>query len=192
VLLAAACPAEPGKACWTLVAARGLRAVPGRAGAGLRLAGLELQPAYADLARRNAARNGIAVEVHEGDLARMPAACAAISTMSSPTRPIIRRAARHRPSPGGPPRCRWTLPLSDWVRRRPAAGPRRLADADLRRRWPAEVLARWRTKLGSAAVLPLAAREGRPALRVILRARKGGRAAFRLLAPLVIHEGAGA
>jgi tRNA1(Val) A37 N6-methylase TrmN6 len=30
----------------------------------------------------------------------------------------------------------------------------------------------------------------RPALRVILRARKGGRAAFRLLAPLVTHQGA--
>jgi len=44
-------------------------------------------------------------------------------------------------------------------------------------------------KLGSAAVLPLAARPGRPALRLILRARKGGRAPFRLLAPFVIHEG---
>jgi tRNA1(Val) A37 N6-methylase TrmN6 len=45
------------------------------------------------------------------------------------------------------------------------------------------------TKLGSAAVLPLSAREGRAAIRVIVQARKGGRAAFRLLAPLVIHEG---
>ncbi|MFZ1469681.1 MAG: methyltransferase, partial [Paracoccaceae bacterium] len=41
-----------------------------------------------------------------------------------------------------------------------------------------------------AMVLPLAARQGRPALRVILRARKGGRAAFRLLPPLIIHQGA--
>jgi tRNA1Val (adenine37-N6)-methyltransferase len=45
-------------------------------------------------------------------------------------------------------------------------------------------------KLGSVAVLPLAAREGRAAGRVILQARKGGRAAFRLLAPLVLHDGA--
>ncbi|RZA10226.1 MAG: hypothetical protein EOP02_34920 [Proteobacteria bacterium] len=44
-------------------------------------------------------------------------------------------------------------------------------------------------KLGSAAVLPLAAREGRSALRVIVQARKGGRAPFRLLAPFVIHAG---
>ena len=41
---------------------------------GLVLAGLELQSGYADLARQNAGRNGIAVEVHEGDLAHMPKA----------------------------------------------------------------------------------------------------------------------
>jgi tRNA1(Val) A37 N6-methylase TrmN6 len=52
-----------------------------------------------------------------------------------------------------------------------------------------EVLAALAPKMGSATILPLAAREGRPALRVILRARKGGRAPFRLLAPLVLHAG---
>jgi tRNA1(Val) A37 N6-methylase TrmN6 len=53
-----------------------------------------------------------------------------------------------------------------------------------------DVLAAMGDKLGSVAVLPLAAREGRPALRVIVQARKGGRGAFRLLAPFVIHKGA--
>ena len=38
-------------------------------------------------------------------------------------------------------------------------------------------------------MLPLQPREGRPALRIILRARKGGKGAFRLLAPLVLHQG---
>ncbi|NJM83709.1 MAG: methyltransferase, partial [Tabrizicola sp.] len=52
-----------------------------------------------------------------------------------------------------------------------------------------EVLAAMGRKLGSGIVLPLAPRAGRPALRIILRARKGGRAAFRLLAPFVIHDG---
>ena len=52
-----------------------------------------------------------------------------------------------------------------------------------------EVLAALAPRLGSASVLPLAPREGRPALRIILQACKGGRAAFRLLAPLVIHQG---
>ena len=39
-------------------------------------------------------------------------------------------------------------------------------------------------------MLPLAPRAGKPALRILLRARKTGRGAFRLLAPFVIHEGA--
>lgn len=43
--------------------------------------------------------------------------------------------------------------------------------------------------LGSVEVLPLTSRVGRVAERVILRARKNGRAAFRLYAPLVLHQG---
>ena len=43
------------------------------------LTGLELQPAYADLARRNATQNGIDFDVHEGDLAQMPSALRAMS-----------------------------------------------------------------------------------------------------------------
>ena len=44
-------------------------------------------------------------------------------------------------------------------------------------------------RLGSLTLLPLAPREGRAATRVILQARKGGRGAFRLLAPFVLHLG---
>jgi hypothetical protein len=48
--------------------------VPWRAGAGAALTGLERQPAYAALARENAARNGMALDVVEGDLAAPPPA----------------------------------------------------------------------------------------------------------------------
>lgn len=44
--------------------------------------------------------------------------------------------------------------------------------------------------LGSVEVLPLTSRVGRVAERVILRARKNGRAGFRLHPPLILHEGA--
>jgi tRNA1(Val) A37 N6-methylase TrmN6 len=53
-----------------------------------------------------------------------------------------------------------------------------------------EVLAGMGTKLGSVSVLPLQPRVGRAAPRLVVRARKGGRAPFRLLAPFVIHAGA--
>ncbi|MDZ4135997.1 MAG: methyltransferase, partial [Paracoccaceae bacterium] len=44
--------------------------------------------------------------------------------------------------------------------------------------------------LGSVSVLPWAARHGTAAGRVVIRARKGGRAPLRLLAPFVLHDGA--
>ena len=44
--------------------------------------------------------------------------------------------------------------------------------------------------MGSIEVLPIAPRIGRMAELVILRARKSGRGAFRLNAPLIMHEGA--
>ena len=52
-----------------------------------------------------------------------------------------------------------------------------------------ELLAALDGRLGSVCVLPLTARVGRAPEHVILRAKKSGRAAFRLLAPLVLHDG---
>ena len=40
---------------------------------------------------------------------------------------------------------------------------------------------------GEITVLPIAPRVGRAAGRVLVRARKGARGPFRLLAPLVLH-----
>jgi tRNA1(Val) A37 N6-methylase TrmN6 len=45
-------------------------------------------------------------------------------------------------------------------------------------------------RAGDLLLLPVAPRIGRPAGRVILRARKGARGAFRLLPPFVLHDGA--
>lgn len=53
-----------------------------------------------------------------------------------------------------------------------------------------EILTACQGRLGSVEVLPLTPRVGRPAELVLLRARKGGRADFRLHAPLILHEGA--
>ena len=192
VLLAAACPAEPGQSVLDLGCGAGAAALClGARVPGLALAGLELQPGYADLARRNAERNGFPVEVHEGDLAHIP----------KPLRRDFDHVIANPPyyPAGGSPsplaiRARAMqveTPLSDWVaaaarRLRPGGWLTLICGAD----GLPEVLAALAPKLGSAAVLPLAAREGRPALRALLRARKGGRAPFRLLAPFVIHQGA--
>ena len=75
VLLVAACPAVAGQRVLDLGCGAGAASLCLAARVpGLQLAGLELQAAYATLARRNAAENGIDMQVEEGDLASMPRA----------------------------------------------------------------------------------------------------------------------
>jgi tRNA1(Val) A37 N6-methylase TrmN6 len=174
VLLAAAVPAKAGESALELGLGAGTASLCLAARVpGLVLAGLELQPAYAALARENAGTNGIALEVIEGDLAAMPAALKARRfdhvLMNPPYfhRPSGTPAAdARRLAPGG------TLTAIQRVERLP------------------ELLAACASRLGSLELKPVAPREGREAPLVLARARKGGRAAFRLHAPLVLHEGA--
>ena len=192
VLLAAACPAEAGHSVLDLGCGAGAAALClGLRVPGLALAGLELQPAYADLARRNASRNGIALEVHEGDLARMPAPLRRDFDHVIANPPYYPAGGSPSPVAARARAMQVETPLSAWVavatrRLRPGGWLTLICGAD----GLPEVLSALDPKLGSAAVLPLAAREGRAALRVIVQARKGGRAPFRLLAPFVIHQGA--
>lgn len=192
VLLAAACPAEPGHSVLDLGCGAGAAVLClGHRVPGLSLAGLELQPAYADLARRNADRNAIAVEVHEGDLARMPRDLRRDFDHVIANPPYYPAGGSPSPIAARARAMQVETPLTAWVqaatrRLRPGGWLTLICGAD----GLPEVLAALPPKLGSAAVLPLAPREGKPALRVIVQARKGGRAAFRLLAPFVIHAGA--
>jgi tRNA1(Val) A37 N6-methylase TrmN6 len=192
VLLAAACPAYAGQSVLDLGCGVGAASLClGARVQGLQLSGLELQPDYAGLARRNDAENGIDMQVEQGDLAHMPAALRRSFDHVIANPPYYAKGGT--PSPVA---ARATalqvgdVPLGDWVR----TAARRLAP----RGWLTlicgadglpEVLGAMGSGLGSAAVLPLAPREGRAALRIILRARKTGRGAFRLLAPFVIHAG---
>jgi tRNA1(Val) A37 N6-methylase TrmN6 len=192
VLLAAACPAEPGQSILDLGCGAGAAVLClGHRVPGLALAGVELQPAYADLARRNALRNGMAVEVHDGDIARIPAALRRDFDHVIANPPYYPAKGSPSPVAARARAMQAETPLSEWVhsatrRLRPGGWLTLICGAD----GLPEVLAALPPKLGSASVLPLAPREGRPALRVILQARKGGRAPFRLLAPFVIHDGA--
>ncbi len=191
VLLAAACPAQSGDSVLDLGCGAGAAALClGRRVPGLHLAGLEIQPDYAALARQNADRNGLALEVHDGDLARMPTALRRDFDHVIANPPYYPTGGSPSPIAGRARAMQVATPLSDWVsaasrRLRPGGWLTMICGAD----GLPQILSAMGTKLGSVAVLPLAAREGRPALRIILQARKGGRAAFRLLAPFVIHAG---
>lgn len=191
VLLAAACPAAPGQSVLDLGCGVGAAALClGARVPDLRLSGVEIQPDYAELARRNGAENGADFTVVCADLAHLPRRLRHAFDHVIANPPYYPGAGTPPPDAGKATAMLIGTPLADWV----AAAARRLAPGG----WMTmilgadglpSVLGALAPKLGSASVLPLAAREGRPALRVILRARKGGRAPFRLLAPLVLHRG---
>ena len=191
VLLAAACDARPGQlvldlGCGVGAAALCLAArVPG-----VDLTGLEVQPGYADLARRNAARNGIAFAVHEGDLTAMPPALRTTFDHVIANPPYYPPGGTPSPIEARARAMQQMLPLTTWVQ----AGARRLKPGG----WLTlicgadglpDVLAGMQGKMGTVAVLPLTARQGRAPARLLIQARKGGRGPFRLLAPLVLHLG---
>ena len=191
VLLAAACPAEAGDRVLDLGCGAGAAALClGARVPGVVLAGLEVQPEYADLARRNAERNGMVMEVVEGDLTAMPRALRRDFDHVIANPPYYPAGGTPSPVAARARALQVDTPLGDWVQ----AAARRLAPGG----WLTlicgadglpQVLAAMGSKLGSASVLPLQPREGRPALRILLRARKGGKGAFRLLAPFTLHQG---
>lgn len=191
MLLAASVPALAGQSALELGCGAGAAILAlGTRVPGLALAGLELQPTYAALARDNAALNGLPLEVLEGDVESPPSGLRDRTfdhvflnppyfdrAASTPARDDGRDIAH-----GG------TAPLASWLslatRRLRPGGTLTLIQRTARL---PELVGGLPSPLGSAEVLPLAARGGEEPRTILLRARKGGRAPFRLLAALPLH-----
>lgn len=193
VLLAASTPAKAGMRVLDLgcgVGAAGL-CLAGRV-PGVEMHGLEVQPRYASLARVNAALNGIVLTVHEGDLRTPPAALKALSFDHVICNPPYYAAEASTPAAdrGRDTAHREDAPMAAWM----DAALRRLAPRGMvtvihrAERLP-HILGALVGRAGDVTVLPLAARPGRAAKRVIVQARKGARGAFVLMSPLVMHVG---
>ena len=193
VFLAASADASPGQSVLELGCGAGAASLClGQRIKGLRLAGLERQPDYADLARRNAAHNKIPLTVHTGDLASMPAALRDDMFDHVIMNPPYFRRDRGTASPdaGREGALGEDTPLVIWLDQ----ATRRLVPGGYltliqNAEWLPEVLTAMAHRLGAAVVKPLCPRVGRPASLVIVQARKGARGAFRLSAPLILHEG---
>ena len=193
VLLAASVPAHEGQSVLELGCGCGaailslMARVPK-----LTTTGIELQPAYAELARRNADRNSAKLMVVQADLNALPDDLRQIRFDHVIANPPYFRPGSYSPSVDQGRRIALgeDTPLEDWIdiasrRLAPRAYLHMIQKAD---RLP-DMLAACVGRLGSIEVLPLSPRPGRSAKLVILRARKSGRAAFHLHAPLVLHQG---
>ncbi|MEX0758398.1 MAG: methyltransferase domain-containing protein [Tistlia sp.] len=195
VLLAAAVPARAGERLLELGLGSGAAALCLlRRVAGCRVAGLELQPELAALARRNASENGLSdrLEVVEGDLRRLPAGLGrgydrvfANPPFHGEARPSpdAQRATAHHAAAGE---------LCDWIEAalrclRPEGTLTLILRSD---RLP-EALAALAGRAGELRLLPLWPKPGRPARRLLLQARKGARAPLILLSGMLLHEADG-
>ncbi|CUH49401.1 tRNA1(Val) (adenine(37)-N6)-methyltransferase [Ruegeria atlantica] len=193
VLLAAAVPATRGHTVLELGCGAGaailclLARVPG-----LQAVGVELQASYAELARRNAAENDAPLEVLEADISALPATLKQRQFDHVLANPPYYRAGAHSAADntGRSIALGEQTSLETWI----DCAAKRLAPRGYlhmiqkANRLP-DILMACEGRLGSVEILPLAARAGRKAELVILRARKGGRADFQLHAPVVLHDG---
>lgn len=193
VLLAAAVPAQPGDRVLELGCGAGVASLCLASRVrGLLAQGLERQAEYAALARTNARANGIELAVIEGDLTAMPAALRAQEFDCVFANPpyFAPGSGTAATDPGREAAQREDTGLALWVetglrRLRPGGHLVMIQAADRL----ADLLAPLAGKTGGIRILPVASRAGRPATRVVIRARKGARTALCLSSPLVIHAG---
>lgn len=158
----------------------------------VRFKAYEVEAWAADLARRNAEANNLEdrVEIIEGDIADIKPVQSFDQVFFNP--PFFDDPdALRAPSPEK--KRAWLsgdAPLPVWFR---AAGYLLKGKGYLtlihRADTLADILAAAQPVFGSAVILPIQPRAERPAKRVIVRLRKGGKAPLKLLPPLLLHEG---
>ncbi|MDW3224980.1 MAG: methyltransferase [Paracoccaceae bacterium] len=190
VLLAASVPAVAGQSVLDLGCGVGAAALClGARVPGLALTGVEIQADYAGLAERNGADR---LEVILADLNDLPAGLRARQfdhVIANP--PYFDREAGHAgPDLGRETALAETTPLAVWIKvAAKRVKPKGLVHFIHRAERIPQILRELPKYMGSIEILPISPRAGRLAELAIIRARKNGRAAFRLYPPLILHEG---
>lgn len=202
LLLAAAAPPAAGVLLdlGAGVGAAGLAVA--RRGGCAQLVLVEIQPRLADLARENAAANGL------GDRTSVVCADALIPKLRQASglangladalisNPPYLTAGNSQTSPDPSRALAHTLPesgLEGWLRAAAALlRPGGIFAMIHRTDCLEEILAACRGRFGALQILPVYPREGAPSHRVILRGVKGSRAPLSLAPGLVVHEPSGA
>lgn len=199
MFLAAAVPAAPGQDLLEGGLGTGAAAIAVlRRVEDTRILGVERHPCHADLARRNAAENGLddRLAVRQADIASLRAGDLTGTWPAPPfdhafANPPYFETGRSRAGPSASRLAAHTMAageLAGWIGRMNALlKPAGTLSVIHRPEALGELLSAMCGPMGSVIVLPLAARTGEPANRVLVQARKGSRAPLRLLAPLILH-----
>jgi tRNA1(Val) A37 N6-methylase TrmN6 len=198
MLLAAATPARPDQRVVDFgagVGAAGLAVA--RRVAGIELVLVEIDAGLADLARENAAANAIEAEIIVLDVTSAADVFAASGLSPDSVdvvlmNPPFNDPARHRASPEKAreiAHVATATTLESWIH---AARRTLKSGGALSLIWRAdglaEVLAALERGFGSLAILPVHGDPAAPAIRVLVRATKGGRAPTRVYAALMLND----
>src|ERR1700761_4689061 len=167
---------------------------------GIELVLVEIDPQLAQLARDNASGNAIRAEIVVLDVASSAEAFASAGLQADSAdavlmNPPFNDAARHRASPD-PARASAHVADSETLETWIHASRRLLKSGGaLTLIWRAdglsEVLAALGRGFGSLSILPVHGDAAKPAIRVLIRAVKGGRAPARLLPSLLLKDESG-
>jgi tRNA1(Val) A37 N6-methylase TrmN6 len=199
MLLAAATPARPGQRVVDFGAGVGAAGLAlARRVAAIELVLVEIDAGLAELARGNAAANAISAEILVLDVTSAAEAFAAAGLAPDSVdvvlmNPPFNDPARHRASPDqarSMAHVATAATLDVWIH----ASRRILKSGGVlsliwRADGLAEVLAALDRGFGSLAILPVHSDAATPAIRVLVRAIKGGKAPTRIHAALLLNDG---
>lgn len=190
VLLAAACSVRPDQSVLELGCGVGTASLCLRSRVDVQITGVEVQPAYAELAHRNAAEAGLKMEVIDSDLTSLPPDIRSRTFDHVIMNPPYYGPGKSSSNVGRDTALREQTPLADWV------------DIALRRAKPkgcvsvihlaerlGDLIEMLNPRAGFIEIKPIAARAGKPAKRVVIRAQKGRASRSILYNPLVLHDG---
>jgi tRNA1(Val) A37 N6-methylase TrmN6 len=198
VFLAAAVPAQPGQMVLDVGIGVGAAALCLAARVpGCRIFGIEVQPALAALARENVQINGFAgqVDVLTGTLAAPPPRLAPGSFHHVMSNPPFQAEGSGSASPDPSKHtanAETDIPLDQWLRFCVnMLRPKGVLTLVHRTDRIDELLYALRGRVGEITLLPLWPKAGRPAKRILLRARKGINAPLELQPGMILHEADG-